>query len=156
MHAVKLVVSLVYRGKGKLVSAVLQLNFLRSESDEVILKSAKKFNFHNEVIKNSQQELIPPQHGSESSQSPTHSPSSQVMVDGNVDDSTGFINGDDDDNIVKMELTNNEDQEDDGSTSPSTRSTKGGIGFQPSPSHHQGQNQPLFPPMMSGPPPLLG
>ena len=106
---------------------------------------------------------IPPdQHGSESSQSPNHSPSSQVMgaADGNVDDSTGIINGedDDDDGAVKMELTNNEEEEEEeeGSTSPSTRPTRGGSGFHSSPNHHHNQHQPLFPPMMSGPPPLLG
>ena len=85
---------------------------------------------------------IHPQHGSESSQSPTHSPSSQVMADSNHDDSNII------DDAVKMELTKEDDLEDDGSTSPSTRPMRGG--FQTSP------NQPLFPPMMPGPPPLLG
>ena len=67
------------------------------------------------------------------------------MADGNNEDSSEII-----DDTVKIELTN--EDEEDGSTSP----MKGGNSFQSSPSHHMGQNQPLFPPMMSGPPPLLG
>ena len=68
------------------------------------------------------------------------------MADGNIEDSTAGII----DDSVKIELTN--EDEEDGSTSP----MKGGNSVQSSPSHHMSQNQPLFPPMMSGPPPLLG
>ena len=106
---------------------------------------------NHDITENSQQELtLPLQHGSESSPSPTHSPSSQVMVDVNVDNSANFINGEDDNDTVKMELPINEELEE------ISRSPKGGRSFHSSPNHHQSQNQPLFPPMMSDPPPLLG